>query len=302
MKRIKILYIILISFLITSSCQEDDYLEEIQITQESSIDEDGIRLKIEKYMNQHSSGSVQGASCYGDYLFQFQDHNENVYIYNVREKTYIETLGMEPVQFNHCNNVSFSNIFFDERDEFPLLYVSGSGNGNYNQVQVYRIFHYERGFRLEKVQNIKLPKGNEDNHMYWTQVIIDNDNNFMYVLSKTMNSGGTFISQLAVPSLDSADIQLIDSDILDQYEVSDSAHKQGAVIDKGFLYIMYGVPAWGDTNYLRVIDLANRKDYLTINVSDLGFNQEFEGLTVYNNMFIAPTNNAGIFKMRFLSK
>ncbi len=277
-------------------------MEEIQLEQDSIPEVEDVVIKIEKYMKQNSSGSVQGASCYGDYLFQFQDHNANVYIYNLKEKSFIEKVAMEPISLNHCNNVSFSNIFYEKGDEFPLLYVSGSGSGTYNQVQVYRIFHNNNIFSFVKVQNITFPKGNDTNHMFWAQVMLDNEEGYMYVLSKKKSEGGTFISKFDVPSIDNPNVNLIDDDIIEQFEVTNSKHKQGAVIHKGFLYILYGVPAWGDTNYFRVIDLVNKDDYMTINISEMGFNQEFEGLTVYNDMLIAPTNGSGIFSIKLYLK
>ena len=296
-----VLIILLISSSLVSSCQTEDFMEEIHLEQDSIPEVDDVGIKIEKYMKQNSSGSVQGASCYGDYLFQFQDHNTNVYIYNLKDKTFIEKVSMEPVSSNHCNNVSFSNVFYEKEDEYPLLYVSGSGSGTYNQVQVYRIFHNDT-FLLEKVQNIKFPKGDDTNHMFWTQVMIDNEEGYMYVLSKTQSNGGTFISKFNIPSLDDSEVQLVNDDIIEQFEVTNSIHKQGAVVYKGFLYIMYGVPGWGDTNYFRIIDLVNKEDYMTINISEMGFNQEFEGLTVYKDMLIAPTNGSGIFSIKLYLK
>lgn len=301
MKKI-VLLIVLISTSILSSCQTEDFMEEIQLGQDSIPEVDDVAIKIEKYMKQNSSGSVQGASCYGDYLFQFQDHNANVYIYNLKNKTFIEKVPMEPVSLNHCNNVSFSNIFYEKEDEFPLLYVSGSGSGTYNQAQVYRIFHNDNNFSFEKVQNITFPRGNDTNHMFWTQVMIDNDEGYMYVLSKSLKKDDTFISKFIIPSIENPNVYFIDDDIIEQFEVTNSVHKQGAVIHNGFLYIMYGVPQWGDTNYFRIIDLINKEDYMTINISEMGFNQEFEGLTVFNDMLIAPTNGPGIFSIKLFLK
>lgn len=296
-----VLIILLICSSLVSSCQTEDFIEEIQLEQDSIPEVDDVGIKIGKYMNQNTFGSVQGASSYGDYLFQFQDHNANVYIYNLKDKTFIGEVAMEPVPSNHCNNVSFSNIFYEKEDEFPLLYVSGSSSGSYNQVQVYRIIHNDT-FLLEKVQNIIFPKGNDTNNMFWTQVMIDNEEGYMYVISKTISDGGTFISKFNIPSIDDSEVQLVDDDIIEQFEVSDSIHKQGAVVYKGFLYIMYGVPRLGDTNYFRIIDLVNKEDYMTVNISEMGFNLEFEGLTMYKDMLIAPTNGAGIYSIRLYLK
>lgn len=294
---------ILISTSIMCSCQTEDVFEEIQISQDSLQGTDKIGLKIEKYMNQNSPGvSVQGAASYGDYLFQFENYNANVYVYNLKTKEFVEKVPLTRTNKNHCNNVSFSNIFYDEGDEFPLLYVSGSQDGTYNKVQVYRIFNNENIFSFEKIQDITLPEGNDANHMFWTQTMIDNEENYMYVLSKSLHNDDTYISKFIIPSIN-ADVNFIDDDIIEQFEVTNSIHKQGAVIHKGFLYIMYGVPAWGDTNYLRIIDLANKEDYITVNISAMGFNQEFEGLTIYKDMLIAPTNsNAGIFSITIYKK
>ena len=297
MKKI-LLLIALISSSLVSSCQTEDFMEEIQLETDSIPEAENVGIKIEKYMKQNSSGSVQGASCYGDYLFQFQDHNTNVYIYNLKEKTFIEKVAMEPVSSNHCNNVSFSNIFYEKEDEFPLLYVSGSSSGSYNQVQVYRIYHNDNIFSFKKVQNITLPKGNDSNHMFWTQVMIDNEEGYMYVLSKGLESNDTYISKLNIPAIDYSDVKLIEEDIIEQFEVTNSIHKQGAVIHNGFLYIMYGVPSWGDTNYFRIIDLTNKEDYMTVNISEMGFKQEFEGLTVYKDKLIAATNGSGIYSIK----
>ena len=273
---------------------KDNVDDEDEVT---SNNED-ILLGISKYMNQSSSGtSVQGADCYGDYLFQFQHANAAVYVYNLKEKVFVGKIALKPNSNNHCNNVSFSNRFYEDGDEFPLLYVSGSQSGTYNQVQVYRIFRNDDVFSIEQVQTIKMPKGNEKNHMFWTQVMIDKDENVMYVLSKTQSSGGTFISKLNIPYVYREDVELSEDDIIDQFEVENSIHKQGAVARKGFLYIMYGVPGYGDTVYLRIVDLKNRKDACAINLTEEGFKVEPEGSFFYNSELYCATNNSGIFKL-----
>lgn len=296
------LIIVLIITSIFSSCQSDDCFNEVRLSEDAISEIDDIAIKIEKYMNQNPVSSVQGASCYGDFLFQFQDHNSNVYIYNLKDKTFIEKVALKPVSKNHCNNVSFSNIFYEKGDDFPLLYVSGSTSETYNQVQVYRIFHNDNVFSLEKIQNITLPEGNDTNQMFWTQVMIDNEEDYMYVLSKDKMNTRTYISKFNIPTIDYSEIHYYDNDIIEQFEVTNSVHKQGAVIHKRFLYAMFGVPGCGDTNYLKIYDLDNKEDYMTFNISEMGFNQEFEGLTVYEDMLIAPTNNSGIFSIKLYLK
>lgn len=291
----------LISTSILSSCQTEDFMEEIQLAQDSIPEVDDVGIKIEKYMKQNSIGSVQGASCYGDFLFQFQNHNANVYIYNLKDKEHVYTFPMEPITSNHCNNASFSSIFYEADDEFPLLYVSGSGSGNYNHAQVYRIERNNNNiFSIIKVQEIILPKCNESNKLYWTGVIMDNENGFMYVYANHKTSAQ--IAKFNIPDNSIPEIILSDDDILEIFSLDKFTHQQGAVIRNGFLYVMDGVPQWGDTNYLRIIDLNKHEDYALYNVSEMGFNQEFEGLTIYKDMLIAPTIGSGIFSIKLYLK
>ena len=294
-----LLIITLISTSIFSSCQTEDFMDEFKLSEDTISEIDDVGIKIEKYMKQYTLGSVQGASCYGDYLFQFQNHNANVYIYNLKERNHVETVPMEPITANHCNNVSFSNLFYEEEDEFPLLYVSGSGYGTYNHAQVYRIKRIASSFTFTKVQEITLPKCTEANNLYWTGIIMDNENNYMYVYA---NKNGAQIAKFNIPDTHQPEITLTDEDILEQFSLNSFTHQQGAAISNGFLYVMDGVPGWGDTNYFRIIDLEKHEDYAIYNVSEMGFNPEFEGLTVYKDMLIAPTNGSGIFSIKLYLK
>ena len=283
------------------SCQTDDVFEEIKITQNNIQESDKIGLKIEKYMDQNSPGvSVQGAASYGDYLFQFENYNANVYIYNLKTKEFVEKVPLAKNSNNHCNNACFSNIFYEEGDEFPLLYVSGSRNGKYNNAQVYRIRKEDSHFAIFQTQEIVLPPCNENNNLYWTGIIMDNENSYMYVYA---NNNGAQIAKFDIPDTHLSETILTDEDILEQFSLNSFTHQQGAVISNGFLYVMDGVPQWGDTNYLRIIDLVKLEDHTIYNVSEMGFNQEFEGLTIYNDKLIAPTNsNAGIFSITIIKR
>lgn len=257
---------------------------------------EGIHLyEITKYMNQVSSGSVQGADCYGDYLFQFQDKNAAVYIYNLKEKKYIGKVILTANTNNHCNNASFSRIFYHETDEFPLIYVSGSGSGTYNHVQVYRITRHDPSFTIEQIQEIVLPKANADNDLYWTDIMIYGDH---LCVSTAASEGDGKISFFKVPPIYEKNITLTDEDITDSFHVGRFTHHQGANINGDLLYIFDGVPAWGDTNYLRIIDLNKKKDIAKINIMEKGFKCEPEGAFFYNGDLFNASNRSGIYKFK----
>lgn len=254
--------------------------------------------EITKYMNQSSSGSVQGADCYGDYLFQFQDKNAAVFVYNLKEKKYLGKVTLTPNNNNHCNNASFSRIFYQEGDEFPLIYVSGSGSGTYNQVQVYRITRKGSSFSIEQIQEIVLPKASTKNNLYWTGIILDNNSNYMYIYG---NMNGAQIAKIHLPDIRQPLVTLSDEDILEQFTLDKFIHQQGANIKDGLLYIFDGVPAWGDTNYLRIIDLSGKKDIVKINIMEKGFKVEPEGTFFYNGELFCTTNNSGIYKFKLIT-
>ena len=254
-------------------------------------------IEISYYMNQGSGYSnIQGADCYGNYLFQFVNTNSNVYIYNLEEKRFIDTAVLPSDSRNHCNNVSFSNIFYNKNDLFPLLYVSGSSSGTYNHVQVYRVITNEDKITLQKIQEITLPDCNEDNHLYWTGVVMDNTNNYMYIYA---NQQEAHIAKFRIPDINLPEITLLDKDILEQFSVSGFTHQQGACINNNMLYVMDGVPQWGDTNYLRIIDLKTKKDIKKINITDHGYGSiEFESISKYNDGYILGTYNRGFYSLK----
>ena len=279
------------------SCEKDEYFIEELVNTESEdeyVIDGRIGIKISKYMNQSSAGYVQGADCYGDYLFQIFNANAAVNIYNLRKKVFIGSVELTSKSSNHCNNVSFSRIFFKENDEFPLLYVSGSGSGTYNHVQVYRITRNAFSFSLEQVQEIVFPKSSPHNHLYWTDVMMDSE--YMYV-SSAAHGGGGRITIFHIPSLEDGEVILNDDDIVDSFEVDKFTHHQGATIFERMLYIFDGVPQWGDTNYLRIIDLEKKVDFAKINITEKGLKAEPEGAFVYNGRLFCATNNSGILSI-----
>lgn len=123
----------------------------------------------------------------------------------------------------HCNNVSFSRIFYNIEDVFPLIYVSGSQSGTYNNVQVYKIIHEGNLFSFNKVQEITLPECSSANNLYWTGTVMDNENNYMYIYT---NSNGSQIAKFEIPDITQEEVSLTDDYILN------NSHCQVSLISK----------------------------------------------------------------------
>lgn len=247
-----------------------------------------------KYMNQTGGGNVQGAAAYGDYLFQFQDHNAAVLIYNLAKKCFIKKITLTPNNNNHCNQASFSDIFYEEKDIFPLLYVSGSSQGTYSHVQVYRITFEEDSIEIGQIQEIILPKKTNDNWVSYTCSIIDNENHYLYAYA---SNASTRIIKFNIPDFHQETVKLYDNDILDFTLLEHIDHQQGGIIRNGIFYMIFGVPGWGDTVWLRLFNLETKTEIARYNLSEKDFKGEPESIFFYNNELYAVTNNAGIFKI-----
>lgn len=257
-----------------------------------------LSLSFDFYMDQErTTKTIQASAVYNNYLFQFFDGNIGVYIYDLKGKKLFQFVELPPNGRNHCNNVSFSKLFYDKKDEYPLLYVSGSRNKSYNHVQVYRIEKND-SFKITQVQEISLPKSTQKNNLFWTSVAIDNDNNSMYAYG---NNNGAQFAKFSIPDISLNNVALTDDDILDQFTLDSFVHHQGAVIKNGIMYVTDGVPQWGDTNYLRIIDLYKHTQLYLFNLTDMGYNIETEGLSFYNNtLLVSNCKRSGIYMFRYI--
>ena len=288
---------ILLFVLFLISCERDEFME-ILNEEENVIELSGDSdLKIYKYMDQSSSGvSVQGAASYGDYLFQFQDKNAAVYVYNLANTSFIKKITMTPNSNNHCNQASFSNIFYSDGDDFPLLYVSGSGNKDYNHVQVYRIRGKDDTMDITQVQEIILPPRNSNNMCYYTCSILDNENHYLYAYA---SNASTRLIKFNIPDFQQKNINLTDEDIIEYTLVDHIDHQQGGIIKDGIFYMIFGVPGWGDQVWLRLFNLETKTEIVRYNFTEKNFKGEPESIFIFKNELYATTNNSGIFKVQF---
>ena len=287
-------YFILLAFILLS-CDKDDFID-IYTENDELIDySEATGIKLSKYMNQSSKGYVQGAAAYGDYLFQFQDYNAAIYIYDLAKKNFIKEITLTPNSNNHCNQASFSNIFYSVEDKFPLLYVSGSRTGTYNQVQVYRITDDSDSLKIEQIQEIILPPQTKYNYISWTCILLDNDSNYLYAYSNATSK----LIKFNIPNYQERTVNLEDEDILEIIPIENIPHQQGGTIKNGIFYMIYGVPQWGDQVWLRLFNLETKKEIIRFNLSEKKFKGEPESVFFYNNELYVATNNYGIYKIQF---
>lgn len=253
-----------------------------------------FKISFSPFIKSSSISNCQGAACYGKYLFQFVHANKSLHIYNLESKEKTGVYEQEMNSQNHCNNASFGNVFYEKGDEFPLVYVSGSQNGSYNHVQVYRIIRSGDAYSLVHIQEITLPQSNANNHLYWTSVALD-DKGYMYVYA---NDSGGQIAKFQIPDIKKPEVTIHYNEVLDHFTIPGFACHQGACIKGNFFYIADG---GSSTNrYLRIIDLQNKREYQKISVPISQFAFEPEGLTFYDNQLIITTGK-GLYSINFTS-
>lgn len=280
----------------------DDTLADFFVPQWALSDSLKIK-KIELYMDHGGvKTSMQGGDVYNSYFFQFQDKNAHVYVYDLEKKNLLQTIDMTPVGLNHCNNASFSRIFYDSQDEFPLLYVSNGNISSYNHVQVYRITKSDSLFSIDKVQEFVLPDATKENYLYATDVVIDNYSNYMYVTSKgetNMIETGR-VCKYDIPDPHRENIFAFNETcIIDSFYMPRLEHHQGALIVGNKMYIVAGVPQWGTPPELVVVDLEKRALSQRIDLRDYGYNIEPEAIFLYKDTMYISSNRRGIHRVLF---
>lgn len=240
-----------------------------------------------------TNSNRQGCAAYNGYLFEFYAKNAYVNIYNLETKTFHSTVTPTNISTGHCNTACFSTKFYDANDTFPLLYVSGDSNA---KIQVYRVTLENDVFTITQVQDITMSLTLPAGSMTWGQAFLDNDKNRLWWF------GATGWSSFAIPSIFDGDNNVISAVTLTSSDIKDSfgssmpgTHLQGGIIVNGILYEVQGVPAWGDTATLNVIDMWGMKDINFINLSSLGWTYEPEGVALYDRHLYVNTQGNGIY-------
>lgn len=265
---------------------------------------DSIRIKaVEFYMNQGGvKTSMQGGDTYNGYFFQFQDKNAHVFVYDLVKKELIQTIDLPKDSRYHCNNASFSRVFYEEGDEYPLLYVGNGNSSSFNQVQVYRIRRTDGLFDFEKVQEFVLPQATPDNYLYATDAIIDNYGKYMYVASKGITNA-VKVARICKYKLPDPHVNqmfaLSEKCIVDSFSMPHLDHRQGGTIVGNKLFFVAGVPHWGTTPELVVVDLKKRKLLQRIDLRNYKYNIEPEAIFLYKDTLFISSNRRGIHKVLF---
>lgn len=279
-----------------------------------------------------SKPNKQDGAIFNGYLFRFGSVG-NCTVYNIEEcvkegnslhkPIAAFTLDKAEIILPHSNSVMFSNTYYCEGDEFPLLYTNIYTNHNSHEDKlkgvtcVYRITRTDDGFKNELVQIIRVgftedklwksenttdcrPFGNfvidYENSKYYAFTMRDEDNTtryFAFDLPKVTD--GIYDEKFGVKCA-----VLKKEDIKEYFDIEYHKFMQGACCHKGFIYSVEGFTNnTGNPPALRIIDIKNKKQSEFYLFGDYGLSVEPELIDFYNDICYYSDDEGNFYRLEF---
>lgn len=279
--------------------------------------------KFEQIDNYNNGLYVQGAVCYGKYLFQAYIGGKFIDIIDL-ETNQKQALLIINIDVNtrayHGNVLSFGKDIAPGSN-FPYLYYSCENNSN-PQILVIKITSSNADSNQwtgELVQTIYLPKSNGGNSQngstdisttfkhYYQNGCIDTENNCIWVSGYTMESFNSNIGaydnnkliyrKYELPSVSEKKVYFSYNNVLDSFILPFKKGTQGMVIRNNKLYQCFGYDI-GDVydEFLDCINLSTKQifhSYQFPKTQLAGLGEELESPYIYkNNLYLSATVNS----------
>lgn len=279
--------------------------------------------KFEQIDNYNNGLYVQGAVCYGKYLFQAYIGGKFIDIINLEtnQKQALLTINIDVnTRAYHGNVLSFGKDIAPGSN-FPYLYYSCENNSN-PQILVIKITSSNADSNQwtgELVQTIYLPESNGGNSQngstdisttfkhYYQNGCIDTENNCIWVSGYTMESFNSNIGaydnnkliyrKYELPSVSEKKVYFSYNNVLDSFILPFKKGTQGMVIRNNKLYQCFGYDK-GDVydEFLDCINLSTKQifhSYQFPKTQLAGLGEELESPYIYkNNLYLSATVNS----------
>lgn len=295
----------------------------------SNLDDFGKTMKVnniakfEQIDNYNNGLYVQGAACYGKYLFQAYIGGKLIDIIDLEtnQKQALLTINIDVnTQAYHGNVLSFGKDIAPDSN-FPYLYYSCENNSR-PQILVMKITSSNADSNQwtgELVQTIYLPEcngGNSQNEStdisttfkhYYQNGCIDAENNCIWVSGYTMESFNNNIGaydnnkliykKYELPSVSEKKVYLSYNNVLDSFSLPFKKGTQGMVIRNNKLYQCFGYDNEDVYDeFLDCIDLSTKQifhSYQFPKTQLAGLGEELESPYIYkNNLYLSATVNS----------
>lgn len=279
--------------------------------------------KFEQIDNYNNGLYVQGAVCYGKYLFQAYIGGKFIDIIDLEtnQKQALLTINIDVnTRAYHGNVLSFGKDIAPGSN-FPYLYYSCENNSN-PQILVIKITSSNADSNQwtgELVQTIYLPESNGGNSQngstdisttfkhYYQNGCIDAENNCIWVSGYTMESFNSNIGaydnnkliyrKYELPSVSEKKVYFSYNNVLDSFILPFKKGTQGMVIRNNKLYQCFGYDK-GDIydEFLDCINLSTKQifhSYQFPKTQLAGLGEELESPYIYkNNLYLSATVNS----------
>jgi len=250
----------------------------------------------------------QDGAVWGKYLFRFSEWGDG-FVYDLDTvstgvigeiATFKLGAGKFPVP--HSNAVFFGTEYYDETDEFPLLYsniynnYAGASDPLKGVACVYRLQKDKETFRATPVQLIGIGftedaslwkvSETEDGARPYGNFVIDREKNRYYAFVMRNEQLGTRYFAFDLPKLSDGvfdekygvrRVTLEKEDIVERFDCEFHRFVQGACAYDGKIYSLEGFANDADRKpAIRVIDLAEKRETFYASFMDVGLTNEPE--------------------------
>lgn len=267
----------------------------------------------------------QDGAIYGDFMFRFgRDGVCNVYSMTGRNKLATFTLDKVDVLMPHSNSVCFGTKFYEETDEFPLLY--SNIYNNYAMALdrlegiccVYRIVRYGHAFASRLVQVIKI--GFVENTDYWMSgggvedvrpygnFVVDTDNAKLWAFTMRDGSQTTRYFSFDLPNVSEGAyneaygvniVTLQVGDIKAQFDCEYSRYIQGVCYYENKIFSLEGFSSAKNPPKLQVLDLISGKQLASLDLFGMGLIIEPEFIDFYEGTCYYSDAKGAVYKLNF---
>lgn len=258
----------------------------------------------------------QDGAIWGDLAFRF-NHSGRVNVFDLsgldradKEKVTLPLIAQfylnpDDALVPHCNAVCFGPDYYEEGDEFPLLYANIYNNYSKSETDryegtclVYRITRAGDSFAATLLQAIRVgfaktplwssSDASEDVRPYGN-FVVDPENRVLYGFTMRDKDRVTrtfafplprFTDGAIDPALGIRTVTLEEKDVLDYFDTPYSLYLQGACFRDGVIYSTEGFDAEIPPS-IRLIDVKQRREIDYACLLDMGVSTEAEWIDFY---------------------
>ncbi len=269
----------------------------------------------------------QDGEVFGDFLFRF-DAVGTCSVYDKTSGDEISSFRIDKYDLLriHSNSVSFGNEYYDENDEFPLLYtnVYNSYQTSEDRLEgvcgVYRITRSGSVFASSLVQVIKI--GFTENVLLWksypgkTDVrpygnfAVDKDGSTLWAFTMRDKEKTTRYFSFALPKLKDgvycekygcSVVTLEETDVRSSFDAPYSNFLQGACFADGLLYSTEGfTDSVSAPAKMQIIDVKNKEVYAVLDFYSYGMRTEPEFISVCGGRTYYADAAGNVFLLEFM--